>query len=147
MIVSSCFSSVYAGLETVREEGMAEEKRRRWLRAGLRRAAGRLSGRSAAIPEGPFSLEFEGHAPIPVPGGTTILAGAGAAGVDLDHYCGGMASCGTCKVSVVTGAENLMDADGREQMVLGSQSASDGLRLACQARVVGPVTIRIPRWF
>ncbi|MFT5680739.1 MAG: ferredoxin [Myxococcota bacterium] len=126
---------------------MAEEKRRGWLRTGLKRAASRLTARTPVIPAGPFSLEFEGSAPIPVPGGTTILAGAGVAGVDLDHYCGGMASCGTCKVTVVTGAENLMDADGREQMVLGSQSTAAGHRLACQARVVGPVTVRIPRWF
>jgi 2Fe-2S ferredoxin len=126
---------------------MSEEKRRGWLRAGLKRAAARLTGRAAEIPAGPFPLEFEGHAPLAVPGGTTILAAAASGGVDLDHYCGGMASCGTCKVEIVAGAESLLAAEGREQMVLGAQSSAAGLRLACQARVVGPVTVRIPRWF
>lgn len=126
---------------------MAEDgKRRSWLRAGLKRAAGMLGGRSA-IPKGPFPLTVEGSAPIPVAGGQSILRAAVLNGVDISHYCGGMASCGTCKVEVVEGSENLLPADGREQMVLGSQSAAAGHRLACQARVVGPVTVRIPRWF
>ena len=124
-----------------------EGKRKGWLRSGLKRAAARLSKRSSAIPAGPFLLTVEGSAPIEVKGGTTVLAGAVLNGIDISHYCGGMASCGTCKVSVVTGAENLLPADGREQMVLGSQSTASGDRLACQARVVGPVTVKIPRWF
>lgn len=126
---------------------MAEDgKRRRWLRAGLRRAASRLSGRTAA-PAGPFPLTVEGSAPVEVSGGHSILQAAVLNGIDISHYCGGMASCGTCKVEVVDGAENLLPPDGREQMVLGSQSTAAGHRLACQARVVGPVTVRIPRWF
>ena len=126
---------------------VAGNKKRGWLRTGLKRAAGRLRGPSYTTPKGPFPLTVEGHTPIDVQGGATILQAAVAGGVDISHYCGGMASCGTCKIEVLSGVDNLVPMDGREQMVLGSQSAAAGHRLACQARVVGPVSVRIPRWF
>lgn len=126
---------------------MSGQGKRKGWRAGLKRVTARLARRQSSIPAGPFALTVDGHATIEVKGGSTILAGAIGGGVDISHYCGGMASCGTCKVAVVAGAENLLAATGREQMVLGSQSSAGGDRLACQARVVGPVTVRIPRWF
>ena len=126
---------------------MSGEGKRKGLRAGLRRMRARLASRQPSVPPGPFTLTVDGLATIEVKGGSTILAAAIRSGVDISHYCGGMGSCGTCKVAVVSGAENLMAASGREQMVLGSQSTTGGDRLACQARVVGPVTVKLPRWF
>jgi 2Fe-2S ferredoxin len=68
-------------------------------------------------------------------------------GVDLDHYCGGQCACGTCRVEILEGAQNLSAQDGMEQMVLGSTHVAAGNRLACQARLLGPVRVRIPEWF
>lgn len=126
---------------------MSGQGKRKGWRAGLKRVTTRLGRRKPSIPSGPFTLTVDGMATIEVKGGSTILAAAIGSGVEISHYCGGMASCGTCKVSVVSGGENLLAATGREQMVLGSQSTAGGERLACQAQVVGPVTVRIPRWF
>ncbi len=81
-----------------------------------------------------------------VPGGISLLAAASKLDVDLDHFCGGQASCGTCRVEVVAGAEHLGDRRGPETMTLG-QRADDGDRLACQARVLGDVHVRIPDFF
>ena len=92
-------------------------------------------------------LSFEGRGSGPVPGGTSILAGALALDVDLNHYCGGMCSCGTCRVVIVAGADNLSRPEGNEELVLGDARHRHGDRLACQARLLGPVTVRIPERF
>jgi 2Fe-2S ferredoxin len=73
----------------------------------------------------------------------TVLQAAVSQGVDLSHYCGGTCTCGTCRVRVLRGAANLSSMEGREQMVLGYEAAQAGDRLACQARVRGPVEIEV----
>ncbi|RME26787.1 MAG: (2Fe-2S)-binding protein [Deltaproteobacteria bacterium] len=83
----------------------------------------------------------------PVEGGRTLLEAARELGVDLSHYCGGRCSCGTCRVEIVEGAEGLTAMVGNEAMVLGASRADAGQRLACQARLVGPVVVRVPEWF
>lgn len=82
-----------------------------------------------------------------VPTGISILAIAAQLKVEIDHYCGGQCSCGTCRINVINGAKNLSRMDGMEEMVLGAANIQKGCRLACQARVQGPVEIEIPRWF
>ena len=114
----------------------------------LRRGASRVRDKvGPATPKGPVRLRFEGHGEVEVPRGTTILAAAREAGVDVPHYCGGTCSCGTCRVVIRDGAQRLSPPDGREAMVLGSERAREGDRLACQARALGPATIHVPDWF
>lgn len=123
------------------------------LQRGLR-LAGRLGRRlvqggprEKPVPEGPVRVVFQDRAEAEVPGGVSLLAAAMRMGVELSHYCGGMCSCGTCRIEVVSGADNLSLPRGNEQMVLGADAAAKGARLACQARVLGPVVIKVPRWF
>lgn len=116
------------------------------LKNALRRGAARVRERSRT-PAGPVVVRFEGAGEVEVPWGTTVLAAADRAGVDVPHYCGGTCSCGTCRVEVRGDATGLSPASGREEMVLGSQQTQAGDRLACQARLLGPVTIRVPEWF
>lgn len=82
-----------------------------------------------------------------VPGGISLLACARHLDVRVTHYCGGMCSCGTCRVEVVDGADLLSPALPNERMVLGAERDAAGDRLACQARVLGPVVVRVPDWF
>ena len=62
------------------------------------------------------------------------------------------ASCGTCWVGVLGGQEKLTEVDRRERRqmkVFGYNQPDDAkpfLRLACQARAEGNVTIVIPPW-
>jgi ferredoxin len=63
------------------------------------------------------------------------------------------ASCGTCWVGVIDGAEKLspmVERDERKRMqVFGYPVSADArplIRLACQARAFGAVTIVIPPW-
>jgi ferredoxin len=96
--------------------------------------------------EGPFEVAFEGRARGPVERGETLLRAAIALDVDLDHFCGGNSSCGTCRVHIVSGREHLSRVEGAEEAVLGT-ARDRGDRLACQARVLGPVEVRVPEFF
>lgn len=136
----------------------------RFLRASLRAASrasasmvervlreGVASG-SARVPRfrpaarGPIVVRFNGRE-VPATAGATLLEAARLADVDLRSYCGGNCSCGTCRVQVRSGAENLSKAEPMEQLVLGMQAQARGDRLACQAQVHGPVEVVIPEWF
>jgi ferredoxin len=118
------------------------------LGRALRRGASRVRGKVGSHPpEGPVRVSFEGQGEVEVPWGTTILAAAAQAGVDVPHYCGGTCSCGTCRVEIRGGAKRLSPRDGREAMVLGSDRTGAGDRLACQARLLGHATIHVPDWF
>jgi 2Fe-2S ferredoxin len=82
-----------------------------------------------------------------VAGGTSILTAALEAKVDLDHFCGGNRSCGTCRVEVVSGGDRLSPRQPGEALVLGPRHQGPEHRLACQARVYGPVRVKVPAWF
>ncbi|MSP56954.1 MAG: (2Fe-2S)-binding protein [Myxococcales bacterium] len=88
-----------------------------------------------------------GGVAISAPNGATILEVANIAGVDLRSYCGGNCSCGTCRVEIRSGAQQLSKRSSLEELVLGSDAVRRGDRLACQAQVRGPVEVVIPEWF
>jgi ferredoxin len=62
------------------------------------------------------------------------------------------AACGTCWVGVIAGAERLAEVDDREWRkmkefgYLDTDEPRPILRLACRAKVEGPVTIVVPPW-
>lgn len=81
--------------------------------------------------------------------GKPLLAGLLQARVRQLHLCGGRGLCSTCRVVVEDGAEHLSPLERKELVSLrvhGSFSAQ--VRLACQARVFGPVQVRsvFPTW-
>jgi 2Fe-2S ferredoxin len=105
--------------------------------------------RSNTQPEvhnGPALVQF-GDQQVEVPLYSTILDAAVLLDLDLDHYCGGNCSCGSCRIKVLAGSKNLSRPRPDEQMVLGPDAEKKGDRLACQARVQGPVSIEIPDFF
>ena len=68
-----------------------------------------------------------------------------AHGVQLEHACGGSGVCGTCRVEVVSGMENLTPADEDELDTIDKWPGSTlNSRLACQAVVKGDVAVRVP---
>lgn len=76
--------------------------------------------------------------------GESVLDVALRLGIPLGHACGGRASCPTCRVLVVEGAERLSRGETRESQRLPDERLEAGWRLACQARLRGDVTVRIP---
>jgi ferredoxin len=87
-------------------------------------------------------LEPEGlEAAVPV--GTTLLDAAIEAGSDLNHYCGGMCSCGSCRLEVVSGDVSVIES--MEESTLDIVREGEADRLACQTRVLGDVVLRVPQ--
>lgn len=82
---------------------------------------------------------------VEVEDGTSILDAALNHAVDLEHNCGGNCACSTCHVIVQQGMESLT---GRSEEEEDQLEDADGLtkdsRLACQAKISGPVIVVIP---
>ena len=77
---------------------------------------------------------------------TNLLDAVLQTGLGLGQSCDGIALCGFCRVKVVEGGENLTEMAEEERKVLAAQHAGDNERLACCARISGPVTITTDYW-
>lgn len=74
--------------------------------------------------------------------GGTLLAAAMKNGVRVMHACGAQTLCATCRVKVTDGEDNLTPMSLKEKVSLCYHlSVSPRVRLACQARVLGPVEV------
>jgi 2Fe-2S ferredoxin len=74
--------------------------------------------------------------------GGTLLGAALKNDIRLMHVCGARTLCATCRVMVESGAENLTPMRAAEKFSLRWHlSISPRTRLACQARVHGPVEV------
>ena len=60
---------------------------------------------------------------------------------DLDFGCRD-GQCGTCIMTVVSGADHLSPLSEEEQDTLTNFDAEPGQRLACQVKILGDVEIR-----
>jgi len=121
-----------------RLKGLASEKTRP-PRDLVSRFAARLSevaSRPDAVPIRLCGSKLEARA------GGTLLAAAVKNGVRVMHACGAQTLCATCRVKVTDGAENLTPMSLKEKLSLRYHlSISPRVRLACQARVLGPVEV------
>lgn len=73
--------------------------------------------------------------------GTVILEAAARAGFIVHTPCGGAGKCAKCLVRIRSG--NCPPTES-ETTALGETRIAEGFRLACQARLTGPVTLDIP---
>ena len=82
---------------------------------------------------------------LEIPQGLSVLEAALEHRVPLYHTCGGNASCSTCRVRVLKGAENLSPVEDAESQVLDAFDLKAPHRLGCQALVMqGEVEVEIP---
>jgi 2Fe-2S ferredoxin len=65
------------------------------------------------------------------------------AGVVIETACVGKASCGLCRVKVVSGADSLSPYNDAERRHLGNVYFITRVRLSCQARISGDVTVEL----
>jgi len=72
---------------------------------------------------------------------TSILEAAGRAGLVIDTPCGGIGTCGKCRVRVIHGACQPTEAD---RQMFGEDELRDGWRLACKTAVCGEAIVRVP---
>lgn len=75
--------------------------------------------------------------------GESLLRVLQANGHPIATACGGVASCGLCRLTVVEGGEALSPLRPQELVHLGNVAKIVGLRLACQATVCGPGPVEV----
>jgi len=78
---------------------------------------------------------------------TTLLdAAEREGGMSIESLCGGEGMCGTCKVIVDEGEENLTEPSTADTQILSEDQLERGYRLSCRARVQGggDVTVTVP---
>lgn len=68
-------------------------------------------------------------------------------GIKLPHGCLS-GSCGSCRIEILSGEDNLLPASFIEQDTINSimheYDPSKKIRLSCRAKVNGPITFQIP---
>jgi class 3 adenylate cyclase/hemoglobin-like flavoprotein len=108
--------------------------------------SGATVSRSASVVPTPVSVTLAGEAGGPVViqamTGKPLLEATLAAGIAHVSECGGNARCSTCRVAVIEGGRNLAPREAAELKLARRLGFSDDIRLACQAKVTGPVTVR-----
>ncbi|HET7712100.1 MAG TPA: 2Fe-2S iron-sulfur cluster-binding protein [Thermoanaerobaculia bacterium] len=75
------------------------------------------------------------------PPGKTLLACALEMDIRISHVCGGDGACGTCRVEVVEGADNLTHPTPDETY----KELEEPYRLSCQAQLMGDVTVKVAK--
>jgi len=77
---------------------------------------------------------------------TSLVEAVHQAVLPLGQSCDGAVVCGFCRVRVLAGASNLTPPPAEESRLLATLHARPEERLACCARVAGPVTITTDYW-
>ncbi len=75
--------------------------------------------------------------------GKTLLEISRSAGIQHASVCGGRGRCSTCRVRVEKGLAGLPPPVGAEAITLKSIEAPENIRLACQIRPSGDLTVAI----
>ncbi|MFN8009276.1 MAG: 2Fe-2S iron-sulfur cluster-binding protein [Terriglobia bacterium] len=78
--------------------------------------------------------------------GTTLLRSASQAGVDIQHSCGGIGACTSCRVMILEGKDHLTPIGRAEEEQLKESGILHTHRLACQTAILGDVVIERPLW-
>lgn len=63
-------------------------------------------------------------------------------GIPHTHVCGGRARCSTCRVAIIDHEENVLPRNEAECALATKKGLEPNIRLACQTRVAGDVTLR-----
>ena len=75
--------------------------------------------------------------------GLTLLEIFTAEGLSIANDCRGKGTCGTCRVRVLRGQENLNPMTDAERMHLDHPMGA-GLRLSCQCMPYGDIEVDLP---
>ncbi|HEY0828959.1 MAG TPA: 2Fe-2S iron-sulfur cluster-binding protein [Bacilli bacterium] len=82
------------------------------------------------------------HKAIRIRPGTTVMDAGSKTRVHIRSRCGGKAQCLMCKV-IIEDQRGVRPMEADEENKLG-HLAENSYRLACQTRVIGDVTVRVP---
>jgi 2Fe-2S ferredoxin len=75
----------------------------------------------------------------------TILEVALRNEIPLEHSCGGMGSCGTCRIFVTAGLDRFEPRNEIENEIAVDRSFSVDERLACQNLALDGLEVKVPQ--
>ncbi len=89
----------------------------------------------------PMRIRYLSGRDVVVPRGFSILEASRFAGVPHSSVCGGRGRCSTCRVRVLAASGSLPEPEAGERVTLDRIRAPADIRLACQLRPDGDVTV------
>ncbi len=92
---------------------------------------------------GECSISINGEEVSRIQGGDNLLAYLNANKIFIPSACGGKATCGFCKVKVLSGAGRILPT---EEVYITRQEREEGVRLACQVKIKRDLEIHIPEY-
>jgi adenylate cyclase len=75
---------------------------------------------------------------------STVLEAILKAKINHIHVCGGNARCTTCRIYIMDGLSNCLPRNEKEKQLAEKMGFPQNIRLACQTRISGNITIRRP---
>ena len=100
-----------------------------------------LAVRSRLVVTGPVEITVNDTRRIEPQAGTRLLAALAEAGIFLPSACGGVGTCGQCRIEI---AENGGAPLPIERARIAKRDLDRGTRLACQVIVKGDMAVRVP---
>ena len=92
-------------------------------------------------PSGQVTLTVNGDTRLTVDQGNSVMATLNENGIFLPSACGGKASCGQCKLQILSGGGEILDS---ERPHFSRKEIKDHWRLGCQAKVKGDMEVKVP---
>lgn len=95
------------------------------------------------ITYGECSITMNGDKSFNITGGDNLLSYLTQQKIFIPSACGGKATCGFCKVKVLSGGGDILPT---EEVYVTKQEREEGLRLACQVKVKKDLEIYMPEY-
>lgn len=92
-------------------------------------------------PSGKVTITINGDKQLNVDQGSSIMATLNENGIYLPSACGGKASCGQCKLQVLSGGGEILDS---ERPHFTRKQIKENWRLGCQCKVKGDMGVKVP---
>lgn len=92
-------------------------------------------------PSGKVTITINGDKQLNVDQGLSIMATLNENGIYLPSACGGKASCGQCKLQVLSGGGEILDS---ERPHFTRKQIKENWRLGCQCKVKGDMSVKVP---
>jgi Na+-transporting NADH:ubiquinone oxidoreductase subunit F len=99
-----------------------------------------LGARRVLIPSGECTIRVNEEKILTAPIGRRLLEVLTTTGIHLPTACGGVGTCGLCKVRVTEGGG---EARSQESALLSRKEITNGVRLACQVPILNAMNVEV----
>ncbi len=100
-----------------------------------------LVAKNFLSPGGKVIITVNGDTRLEVEQGNSVMATLNEQGIFLPSACGGKASCGQCKLQILSGGGEILDS---ERPHFSRKEIKNHWRLGCQAKVKGDMEVKVP---